>query len=678
MAEQVSKGSNDLARMLNPQSIAVIGGAPAARVIEQCQKLGYNGKIWPVHPTKNEMHGFKCFASIADLPGPPDAAFIAVNRRLTIEAVKELSRIGAGGAVCYASGFAESGQTKLQQELLDAAGEISLLGPNCYGYINALDGIALWPDEHGCLPVTRGAGIISQSGNVGINLTMQQRGLEIAYMVTVGNQAGGGVEDVLEAFVNDDRVSAIGMFIEAIREPVRFAQLSKLAADRNKRIVALQTGKSDAGALIAASHTASLAGQRSAYAALFARCGVATVETPAELIETLKLLHTGGPLSGSRMASLSCSGGEASLVADLAEGTLLKFEPFPDEQRLRIESTLTALVSVGNPFDYHTFMWGDRDAMASTFAAVMNGDHDTTMLVLDAPPRDDQDSSSWLVATEAFADAARASGRRGVVVATLPELLSEPMRVAIANRGMVGLQGLRESLVALSCCAWLGANRPGAAPHTVTRPDATIIIDEAASKQLLATWGIDTPLGKRCERPGVAAAASEIGYPVALKGLGIAHKSQHGAVIVGIANHSDLATDLDSMPSGIDEFLVEQTITGVVAEVLVSVRRAWPLGWLITVGAGGVLTEIWRDTNCLLAPSSRQDIEDSINSLRIAPILHGYRGKPAANFAALVECIVKLSEAVIGTDIVEVELNPVLVTTTSAIAVDALIIRVTP
>ena len=105
----------------------------------------------------------------------------------------------------------------MQQELLDAAGELALLGPNCYGYINALDGVALWPDEHGCSPVTRGAGIISQSGNVGVNLTMQQRGLEMAYMVTVGNQAGGGVEDVLEAFVNDDRVSAIGMFIEAIR-----------------------------------------------------------------------------------------------------------------------------------------------------------------------------------------------------------------------------------------------------------------------------------------------------------------------------------------------------------------------------------------------------------------------------------------------------------------------------
>lgn len=664
--------------MLNPQSIAVIGGAPAARVVEQCLKLGYKGKIWPVHPSKSEMHGVKCFASIADLPGPPDATFVAVNRNLTIGAVESLRKIGAGGAVCYASGFAESGETELQQQLVDAAGDMPLLGPNCYGYINSLDGVALWPDEHGCEPVIRGVGIISQSGNVGINLTMQQRGLALAYMVTVGNQAGGGVEDVLEAFVNDDRVSAIGMFIEAIREPVRFAQLAIVAADRNKRIVALQTGKSDAGALIAASHTASLAGQRSAYAAFFARCGVATVATPAELIETLKLLDSGGPLSGARMASLSCSGGEASLVADLAEHSLLKFEPFSHEQQSRIEATLTELVSIGNPFDYHTFMWGDRGAMKSTFSAVMKGEHDATMLVLDAPPRQDQDSSSWLVAAEAFADAAVATGRRGIVVATLPELLSESMRRAIKSRGMVGLQGLRESLVALECAAWLGTNFPSTAPRPVSQPGKTVVIDEAASKQRLATWGIETPNGKRCQRATVVEAANEIGFPVTLKGLGLAHKSEHGAVVVGIANSDNLAAAMNLMPTTITEFLIEQTVSGIVAEVLVSVRRAWPIGWLITIGAGGVQTEILRDTACLLAGASRVEIAAAIDTLKIAPILRGYRGKPAANLEALIDCVFKLSEAVIDSNIAEVELNPVLATATSAIAVDALIIQVQP
>jgi acyl-CoA synthetase (NDP forming) len=665
----------DLSRLLNPRSIAVIGGSPAARVVEQCQKLGYTGKIWPVHPTKKEMHGVACFPSLADLPGVPDAAFVAVNRHLTLDAISQLSAMGAGGAVCYASGFAESGDVELQAELVRRAGELPILGPNCYGYINALDGIALWPDEHGCRPVKQGVGIISQSGNVGINLTMQQRGLNMAYMVTVGNQAGGGVEDALQLFIDDDRVTAIGMFIEAVREPIRFAQLAQLAYNKGKRIVALQTGKSEAGALIAASHTASLAGNRQAYAALFERCAVATVETPTELIETLKMLDNGGVLSGYRLASLSCSGGEASLIADMSEFTNLKFEPFPAEQTARIEATLTELVHVANPFDYHTFMWGDKPAMTATFGETMRGDHDATLLLLDAPPREDQDSSSWLVAAEAFAAAAQATGRRAVCVATMSENFSESMRNSIMSLGLNAAQGLRETLVALDRAAWLGTHSPMALPAPVDAPRETALVDEANSKNMLASWGVPVPQGARCTRDSVIDESQRIGFPITLKGLGLAHKSEAGAVAVGLRDADQLSAALNSMPSDIAEFLVEQTVTGIVAEVLVSIRRSAPLGWLITVGAGGVLTELWRDTQCVLAPATADDLRSALQRLRIAPILNGYRGKPAANIDSLVSAILTLQQHVVGSKLAEVELNPVLVTTTSSVAVDALIIE---
>ena len=665
----------DLARLLNPRSVAVIGGAPAAAVVRQCQKLGYTGEIWPVHPKKSDMHGVACFPTLADLPGVPDAAFVAVNRHLTIDAVAQLRALGAGGAVCYASGFAESGDVDLQVALLEAAGDMSILGPNCYGYVNALDGVALWPDEHGCTRVERGVGIISQSGNVGLNLTLQQRGLNMAYMVTVGNQAGGGVEDVLESFVADHRVTAIGMFIEAIREPQRFADIAIAAVRAGKRIVALQTGKSEAGALIAASHTASLAGNRTAYAALFARCGVATVETPTELVETLKLLDHGGPLAGYRMASLSCSGGEASLVADLSETTSLTFSPFPDDQRSRIEATLTELVSVANPFDYHTFMWGDRAAMGATFGETMDGPHDATMLVLDAPPGGDQDPSTWITAAEAFADAADRTRRRGVVVATMPECLSPEVRSSISARGIAPLQGLREALVALDRCAWLAAHAPQPRPAAVTAPAASVLVDEQRAKERLGSLGVRVPRGERAGRADVLAVASRVGYPVTLKGLGLAHKSEAGAVALGLRDATALEVALAAMPESLTEFLVEETVTGIVAEVLVTVRRAAPLGWLITIGAGGVLTELWRDTQSLLAPTTTDEIRSAIERLRISAILAGYRGKPAGDVDALVAFVDHLQRVVVGTNAVEVELNPVLVTTSGAIAVDALLIE---
>ena len=669
-----------LSRTLNPRSIALFGTSPAQSVIEQCLKLGFTGELWPVHPTRETLAGIKCFKSVADLPSAPDVAFVAVNRNATIDVVKQLAKIGAGGAVCYASGFAESGTqsgvdgVELQHQLVAVAGEMPLLGPNCYGYINALDGVALWPDQHGCKSLTSGVAIVSQSGNVGLNITLQQRGLNLAYLVTVGNQAVAGIEDCLEVFINDSRVTAVGLFIEAIVDPVRFAKLAYYANKRNLRIVALQTGRSEAGAMIAASHTASLAGRRSAYKALFERCGVAMVDTPIELIETLKLLDQGGALSGSKLVSLSCSGGEASLVADLSEKTALQFEPFSIEQHARISSTLTELVTVGNPFDYHTFMWGDRVATANTFTQVMDGPQDATLLILDTPPRDDQDSQTWVIAAQSLGDAALATNKRGVIVATLPECTTDAIRVAAKDANLVVLQGLHEALVALNAAAWLANNQAGDPPAQVVTALKTKLIDEADAKLMLQKNGVNVPNGVRCPRSDIADMANKIGFPITLKGLGLAHKSEVGAVKVGLQNKQELDSALAMMPGEINEFLVEQTVVDVVAEILVSIRRDAPVGWLITLGAGGVYTELWRDTTFLLAPVDDDQILGSLAKLRIAPLLNGFRGKPAGNLNALVELIQNVISTAMNNNLVEVELNPVLVTPNTAVAVDALMI----
>ena len=549
-----------------------------------------------------------------------------------------------------------------------------LLGPNCYGYINAFDGVALWPDQHGCESVTSGVAIVSQSGNVGLNITLQQRGLNLAYLVTVGNQAVAGIEDCLEVFINDSRVTAVGLFIEAIVDPVRFAKLAYYANKRNLRIVALQTGRSEAGAMIAASHTASLAGRRSAYKALFERCGVAMVDTPIDLIETLKLLDQGGTLTGNKLVSLSCSGGEASLVADLSEKTALRFEPFSTEQHARISSTLTELVTVGNPFDYHTFMWGDRVATANTFTQVMDGPQDATLLILDTPPRDDQDSQTWVIAAQSLGDAALATNKRGVIVATLPECTTDAIRVAAKDANLVVLQGLHEALVALNAAAWLADNKAGDPPAQVVTALKTKLIDEADAKLMLQKNGVNVPKGVRCPRSDIADMANKIGFPITLKGLGLAHKSEVGAVKVGLQNKQELDSALAMMPGEINEFLVEQTVVDVVAEILVSIRRDAPVGWLITLGAGGVYTELWRDTTFLLAPVDDVQILGSLAKLRIAPLLNGFRGKPAGNLNALVELIQNVISTAMNNNLVEVELNPVLVTPNTAVAVDALMI----
>ncbi len=664
----------DLSRLLAPRSVAVVGGAPAERVVRQCLQLGFDGPIWPVHPTRNELAGVPCLRSLEDLPGVPDAVFLGVNRHATIEAMRVISRLGAGGAVCYGSGFAETGADELQSELLAAAGSMPFFGPNCYGFVNTFDRVALWPDEHGCGRHERGVAIVSQSGNVAVNLTFQQRGLRLGCMITVGNQANLGSDDAIAALLEDARITAIGLFLEAVRDAQQFAEVAERAATKGIALVALQTGRSEAGALIATSHTGSMAGRAAAYDALFERYGVATVRTPAELLETLKLLDNGGSLRGRSLVSMSCSGGEASLVADRAADTTLRFDPFGAAHTSRIEGTLTDLVSVSNPFDYHTFMWGDRAAMGRTFTAVMEGPHDVTMLVLDAPPRPENDPAAWYVAADALADAAEATGHRAVVVATLPECINEPFRAHIIERGLTPLLGISEALVALDAAATIGQHRPAVRHAPVVAPTRTTLIDEARAKQRLRGLGVSVPDGRLVPTDGVLGAAAAVGYPVTLKALGHAHKSETGAVKVGIPDEAALSEALATMPHTEAGFLVEATVTDVIAEVLVTVRRDPPIGWLVSLGFGGVTTGLWNDITHLLAPVTAHDVKAALSRLRSAPLLHGFRGRPAADVDGLAELVVRLTDAVTGSDIVEVELNPVLVGRHGATAVDALLI----
>ena len=193
----IATATDPLRRLLSPRHVAVFGGRAAAEVVRQCQQLGFVGEIWPVHPRHEFMEGLRCYPDVAALPAAPDASFIAVPRQGTIELVAELSARGAGGVICYASGFAEVGGegVALQQHLVAAAAGMALLGPNCYGMLNYLDGVALWPDQNGGQRLARGVAIVTQSGNIGLNLTMQTRGLPLACLITVGNKAGASIEN---------------------------------------------------------------------------------------------------------------------------------------------------------------------------------------------------------------------------------------------------------------------------------------------------------------------------------------------------------------------------------------------------------------------------------------------------------------------------------------------------
>ncbi len=683
-----------LQRLLRPRTIAVAGGLEAAEVIRQCRQIGFAGEIWAIHPHRESIQGVRCVRSVAELPQAPDASFLAIPPQATLVMVAELAARGAGGAVCYASGFAEIGGegVALQRQLVEAAGAMALLGPNCYGLINYLDGVALWPDRHGGERLTsgqRGVAILTQSGNIALNLTMQRRHLPVACMMALGNAASADFHHLIQALIADDRISAIGLHIEGLTDIAAFSVAAQAALARGVPIVALKTGASRLGAQLAASHTSALAGGDALYNALFDRLGIARVSDLGELLETLKLLHVGGSLTGRRVGALSCSGGEASLLADLGDAAGLEFPPLDASAQTRLHDVLGAKVPLGNPLDYHTYIWADVPALTECFAAMMAVPIDLALLVLDFPFHEGERPEGWDEALSAFVVARLRQPGRAAIVCTLPELMPRDQGRQLLAAGIAPLQGLREAVVAIRAAAWIGARQaaalsmPALLPPTPLNGGTMHPLDEAQAKRALAAYGLVVPLGRVLAAESLEdriaqalVAADELGYPLVLKAVAsdLAHKTEQGAVQLNLRDAvqvREAALALAAHP----RWLIERMVTGGVAELIVGITRDAQFGQALTLGAGGVLVELMADSVTLLLPTSAAEIERALRRLRCFALLDGFRGRPRAPLDTVVGAVMAISRyaGAHADRLIELDVNPLVITPTSAVAVDALI-----
>ena len=674
-----------LARMLRPRSIAVVGGQAAERVAEQCDRLGFEGEIWPVHPRRSMVAGHRAVATADELPSAPDAAFIGVNRRATIEAVAALARMGAGGAVCYASGFSEAeGGKALQDALLDAAGTMPIIGPNCYGFVNFLDGAPLWPDQHGGRRLgaqAHGVAIVTQSSNIAISMTMQRRGLPLAYVATAGNQAQIGVSALGAALLDDERVSALGLHIEGFDSAPGLEALARKARERRTPVVVLKAGRSRLAQAAALSHTASIAGSDAGANALVRRLGFARAKDMAEFLETLKLLHVHGALAGARLGAMCCSGGEAALVADAAQEAGVELPPLTPGHADAVADAVHPLVAVANPLDYHTFAWGDPDALHTTFRSfIAPGAFDAALLMLDFPRRDRCDDAEWQTTLAAFERAA--ADAKGLVVATLAENLPEERAEWMIEHGLAPLAGLPEALAAVANAAEIGGawrTAPAAAILSAQAvEDAPVMVDEAQAKARLAEYGVAVPAGGVAHSVEEALAiADSLDASVAVKALGIAHKSERNAVRLGLREEAEVAAAARALLAIGGSVLVERFEGGFVAELIVGVQRDPALGLLLTVGIGGTLVELLADTETLLLPTTADEVREALGGLRGSVLLEGHRGTPKADIEAAVDAVQAIAHfaAANRATLEELDVNPLAVAAEGqgAIALDALL-----
>jgi len=660
-----------LDRLLRPRHIAVFGSGWARNVIEQCARMGFAGPVWPVHPTHDEIGGLRAFRSLADLPEPPDATFVGVNRHATLGVVGELAEMGAGGAICFASGWTEAGESGLQDQLVAAAGAMPILGPNCYGVINYLDGALLWPDQHGGTRVDRGVALISQSSNIVINLGMQQRALPVAYVACVGNAAVVGLAELTGALLDDPRVTAVGFYIEGIDDAPGLARLAEEARAAGKGLVAIKSGKTELSRTAAASHTASLAGGGAASSAYLRQIGVAEVNTPAELVETLKIFHTHGPRIGRRICSLSCSGGEAGLVADLAAPIGIDFPPVPQPTHDRLRAVLGEIPTISNPLDYHTFIWGDGPKTTEVFTAMLEA-YDAGIYIIDTPRTDRCDDYWYEPALEAIVSAQETTGHVALPVCSLPENFGEARAVSMRDRGVSVLMGLETGLAAIRA-AQTPPGRPGWRPVPALPPRESRLLSEAEGKALLAGAGVAVPRAvSAATLEELRAGAGGLKAPLALKGLGFAHKTEAGAVRLGLSTLEGEG----EMP-GATGYLAEEMVTGIVAEALLGLRRDPVYGATLTLGMGGVTAEVLADTVTLVLPAGRDEVLDALRRLRLWPLLDGYRGRPRADVGALADMALRLAARLLDDDTIEeIEINPVLLREQGAVAVDALVRRI--
>jgi acetate---CoA ligase (ADP-forming) len=684
----------DLGPLLAPRSVAVVGatsrpGAYADETLRNLKRMGFAGRVWGVHPTRKRVHGRTCVPTIADLPEPVDAVIVAIPAPGVPEVIEQVGARGCGGAVVYGAGFGETPDGVALEDAVRAAAarhDLPVCGPNCDGIVSFPSRAALWGDAL----VPREAGhvaVVSQSGNVAVNALASVRGLRLHTVVSCGNQAVVDASDWLAALAERDGVRSIALFLEADGDGARLCEALARCADAGVGVAVLKVGASAAGASAAAAHTGAVAGDHAAFRALIEEAGGAWADDVHDLLELAKALAVRGarPRGRGGLAILTCSGGDSGLGADEAARLGLDLPALAPATRERLSALLPPAATLANPLDYTALIWGEVETLRDTIATV-GGDPgiDHVLVYYDQPPGlEGPVRESWDNVREGIRAGSDASPVPTLVGSTLPELLDDTAAWELSQAGVAAVAGLR---TALRCAAAL-RRPPGdaarlrdiAAAAADSSPGAWL--DEASAKTMLATAGIRVPAGQIArDEDDAAEIFARLGRPVALKLVaeGLLHKTESGAVALGLADernvrwaYRDLVRANGHAPTEAPRVLVEAMAPPGV-ELLVSARRDAVVP-VLTVGLGGVWTEVFADAVVVPLPADAQRVERALRSLRAAPLLTGGRNGAVPDVTGAAELAARAGALLLEEGLELIELNPVIVSPRGAVAVDALV-----
>ena len=690
-----------IGKLFNPASIAVVGAsqrhdAVGSVVVANLKRWRFGGAIYPINPRYDELDGLRCWPDIAALPATPDAIFLAVPAPKVPALLQDAVQRGIPAACVNATGFADAGSEgrELEEAVRQTVRQsgIALCGPNNMGFINVAGRVPLWTSPDLPLAAAGPVAAISQSGAIAISLTFDAGHFGYSYIVTVGNETGCHVSDYLDYVVADGQVRVVQLYLESVRDPERFAAAARRAHANDVHLVAVKVGQSAQSRALVNGHTGAVAGEDSVYDAYFRRLGIMRVANLDQMIEATKLALAGRRLRRpGRIAVVTLSGGEAALAADVATAHGIGLADLASATQDRLEAVVSTASARRNPVDAWGKGW-DIDRYRDVVDA-LTADPGIDGIVCTITPSHPGSHDEGVFAGVARACVAASNGS-DKLFATLKMVAAAPRNEAVAGTleaaGVPYLCGLDAGFAALA--AWrdredAGLDGSADTPSSHRRVLLSRGMNEAALFAALIEGG--ARFARSCavtSGDDAIQAADTLGYPVALKGTApdLLHKTELGLVRLGLNSAEALRDAVADMGPRLRRHsrdaaaaLVVQLMAPAGLELLVSARNDPQFGTVVVVGLGGINVELFRDVATRLGPIDAVTAEAMLGDLSGAPLLRGFRGRPAVDVAAAARFIAALSDicAANAEHVDALEVNPLIVLPVGegAVAVDLVV-----
>jgi acyl-CoA synthetase (NDP forming) len=691
----VTNPAPNLSPLLDAKSIVIIGASnnyerTGGIPVNTLLRLGYTQEqLLLVNPRYSSIEDFPCYPDVESLPWTPDLAVVAVRASETLPTLLRVHEKGIRAAVLFASGFAEEHSPEgeqMQREIIDFAAATGMVisGPNCLGHANFKTRSFATFLKGFDVPLPSGpVGVIAQSGNMAAILMVlgMQAGLSYSYFVNTGNEACIEFSQYLDYMARDPETRAILGYVEQLRDGGLFLDVAARMRAENKALFLLKVGTSDKAVEAAASHTAAMAGNAKVYTAALRQAGAAIAGDPAGIIDLGKLWKTGRRPSGRRCCIVSVSGAGCAILADRLADVNVEVPTLPEDVQEKLKTILPAYGMWSNPVDLTGQVTNDISFFRAVLQALVETDSLDCVIfyimgylldlvapeLIAAAPH----TAKLLVAIDP-SNAKSVPALQEAGVAVFPEI----------TRAATAIGGYLDWSERSHAPAW----QPVALPSLQAGSRSSL--NEADAKNFLKQYGMPVVEERiAATREAAIEAARELGFPVAVKVLSadILHKTDVGGVRLGVTDAAQAGEAFDAVTGSaraalpaarIDGVTVQQQISGGVG-ILLGITRDQVFGPVLTVGLGGVLTEIYQDIAIRVLPIDRHIADEMLHELKCFQILNGFRGAPLCDREALIEIMVALSDMMRdnGAGIAEVEINPVLVRPVGqgAVIVDALV-----